>query len=135
VAFTASARRVRIAATVSAAVLGGSLLAGSTAAADSAPMVPHRPYGTVTAKSGLNVRQYPSTDSSVRYVLRFGQNIGLDCKVRAQNIRGNTFWYKLRGQYSWVSARYVTNHGTVRLCKDVHPTAMNNSVQSEAAMG
>lgn len=133
-AFPASARRVRIAAAVSAAVLGGTLLAGSAEAVAS-PVVLAQPTGTVNAPSGLNVRQYPSTDSSVEGLLRNHQTITIDCKVRAQNISGNTVWYKLYNQNRWVTAKYVTNHATVQYCKDAHPTAMNNSSASKRAMG
>lgn len=146
-AATVTPRRVRIAATVSAVVLGGSFLGASTAqavapnagASDStstAAAHPHRPYGVVTARTGLNVRQYPSTDSSVRGVLRHHQKVGLDCKVHAQNIRGNSLWYKLRGSNeAWVAARYVKNHGNVPLCKKRYRTSLTDSEKSREAMG
>ncbi|MGH3313528.1 MAG: SH3 domain-containing protein [Streptomyces sp.] len=130
-----TARRARIAATVSAVLLSGSLLGASAAEASTAAYPPHRPFGTVTAKSGLNVRQYPSTDSSVLFVLPFRAQRGLDCKVRAQNIEGNTLWYKLRNKEAWVTARFMDNTGFVPFCKDVHPTAASSSMKSQEAMG
>ena len=45
-----------------AVALGATLLAVPAQAAPG----PAKPYGVVTAKTGLNQRQYPSTDSSVR---------------------------------------------------------------------
>lgn len=129
-----TARRVRIAATASAVLLSGSLL-GASAAEASTVAPPARPYGTVTAVSGLNVRQYPSTDSSVLYVLPYRAQRGLDCKVHAQNIQGNTLWYKLRYSQAWVSARFMHNTGYVPLCKDVHRTAATDSAKSKMAMG
>jgi len=130
-----TARRARIAATASAVLLGGSLLGAGAAQATDTVVPPHRPYGTVTAHSGLNVRQYPSTDSSVRYVLPYRAVRGLDCKVHAQNIMGNTLWYKLRNSQDWVSARYVHNTGSVPLCKDRYHSALTDSAKSREAMG
>lgn len=141
-----TARRVRIAATASAVLMGGSLLGASAAQAaptvspETAPAAseaawPKKPYGIVTARSGLNVRQYPSTDSSVKYVLPHGAKRGLDCKIRAQVIKGNPYWYKLRNSNYWISARYVKNIGHVKLCKDVRPSALNNSEKARKAMG
>ncbi|WP_314172531.1 SH3 domain-containing protein [Streptomyces winkii] len=142
-----TARRVRIAATATAVLMGGSLLGasaaqasttavqGSTPKASDTAAWPKKPYGIVTARSGLNVRQYPSTDSSVKYVLPFGAKRGLDCKVRAQIIDGNPFWYKLRDSNYWISARYVHNVGHVKLCKDVHRSALTNSAKAQKAMG
>jgi len=132
-----TARRVRIAATASAVLLGGSLLGASAAEANDSAVAahPHKPYGIVTAKSGLNVRQYPSTDSSVKYVLPHGAKRGLDCKVRAQVIDHNPYWYKLRNSQSWVSARYVHNVGHVKLCKDRYPSPLTDSAESQKAMG
>jgi hypothetical protein len=129
-----TARRVRIAATASAVLMGGSLL-GASAAEAAVAAHPHRPYGVVTAQSGLNVRQYPSTDSSVKYVLPYRAERGLDCKVRAQNINGNAYWYKLRNSQYWISARYVRNVGHVELCKDRYPSSLTDSARSQRAMG
>ena len=80
---------------------------------------PTEPYGTVVAGSGLNERQYPSTDSHIVGSLPHGAQVGLKCKVRAQNIDGNTLWYLLRRNHNWVTARFVANHGTVPYCKNV----------------
>ncbi|MFC4493001.1 SH3 domain-containing protein [Streptomyces ovatisporus] len=129
-----TARRVRIAATASAVLLGGSLLGASSAEATVAAD-PHKPFGVVTAKSGLNVRQYPSTDSSVKYVLPYHAKRGLDCKVRAQVIDGNPYWYKLRNSQYWVSARYVHNVGHVKLCKDRYPSPLTDTSKAQKAMG
>ncbi|MCX4722356.1 SH3 domain-containing protein [Streptomyces sp. NPDC090052] len=114
-----------------AVALGATLMAAAPAQAD-----PHGPYGTVTARTGLIERQYPSTDSSVRGSLHFRQTVALKCKVRAQNIEGNTVWYLLRDRQVWVSARYMDNHGFVKYCKDVDRSSreMLNSVP-KGAMG
>lgn len=129
-----TARRFRIAASASAVLLGGSLL-GASAAEATVTADPHRPYGVVTAKSGLNVRQYPSTDSSVKYVLPYHAKRGLDCKIRAQVIDHNPYWYKLRNSNYWVSARYVHNVGHVKLCKDRYPSTLTDTERSQNAMG
>lgn len=133
-----TARRVRLAATATALLMGGTLLGASTAQASSsadAAAWPEKPYGIVTAKSGLNVRQYPSTDSSVKDFLPYHAKRGLDCKIRAQVIAGNPYWYKLRNSNWWISARYVHNVGHVKLCKDKYPSAMNDSSMARKAMG
>ncbi|MET7639958.1 SH3 domain-containing protein [Streptomyces sp. NPDC005438] len=126
-------RRVRVAVGIGALLLGGSVVGAS--AAQAAPAAPAKPYGTVTTQNGTNVRAYPSTDSSVKDVLEYKEQVGLDCKVNAQNIQGNTVWYKLRGSERWVSARYVDNTGSVPLCKDKFPSAQSHSEESRKADG
>jgi hypothetical protein len=113
-----------------AAALGATLLAAAPAQA-----APAQPYGTVTAPSGLNERQFPSTDSSTRGVLAYHAQVGLQCKVRAQNIDGNTIWYRLRGSHNWISARYVANTGYVKYCKDVLLSDFVANSAAQHAMG
>lgn len=103
---------------------------GVAQATQSAP--PAKPYGTVTASPGVNARQYLSTDSSVRAVLKHHQKVGLDCKVRAQSVEGNTVWYKLRVSERWVPARYVANTGNVPLCKDKHPAKLSQKEKKQS---
>ncbi|GAA2462212.1 SH3 domain-containing protein [Streptomyces macrosporus] len=95
------------------------LLVGAAAVTAPAQAQPARPYGTVVGTDGVYERQFPSTDSSSRGRLPYRTQIGLRCKVRAQNVDGNTVWYLLRDRPTWVSARYVANTGTVPYCKDV----------------
>ncbi|MCK7624836.1 SH3 domain-containing protein [Streptomyces sp. RS10V-4] len=110
-----------------ALALGATLLVAAPAQAKPQPQPrpqpqtgPAKPYGTVTAARGMNERQDPSTDSAPRGYLRNRTQVGLVCKVRAQNIRGNDVWYLLREHRStWVSAKHVTNTGYVKYCKDV----------------
>lgn len=116
-------------AVTAAAALGGTLLAAPAQAA------PALPYGTVISPTGVNERQYPSTDSSVRGTLGYHAQVGLSCKVRAQNISGNDIWYLLRDRSVWVSAKYVNNTGTVRYCKDVMRSALDGSLKSQLAQG
>jgi hypothetical protein len=109
--------------TTRASVTAASVVAAvlSTLAITAAPAQAHptKPFGTVIARSGLNERQYPSTDSHIVGSLPHGAEVGLKCKVRAQNIDGNTIWYLLRRNHHWVTARFVQNHGFVPFCKDV----------------
>ncbi|MFI1094926.1 SH3 domain-containing protein [Streptomyces sp. NPDC020917] len=100
--------------------MGGVLFAAAPAQAQ-----PALPYGTVTSPAGLNVRQFPSTDSSVVGFLAYHAQTGLTCKVRAQDIDGNTLWYLMRGSSHerWLSARYVANTGTVPYCNTVLTSA------------
>ncbi|WP_328462025.1 SH3 domain-containing protein [Streptomyces sp. NBC_00448] len=113
------------------AVALGTTLLGATAAQAATPA---RPYGTVVAGAGVVQRQFPSTDSSVKGSLAYHQQVGLRCKVHAQNIEGNDIWYLLRDNSNWVSAKYVDNTGTVDLCKDVlrSSTAVMNAVPKGA---
>jgi hypothetical protein len=110
-----------------AAALGATLLAAAPAQA-----VPAKPYGTVTVNS-LNERQYPSTDSSVKGILHYRAQVGLVCKVRAQNIAGNDVWYLVRGpRATWIAAKYVTNTGYVKYCKDVMPSRTPDAASKNA---
>ncbi len=95
------------------------LLVCASAATAPAQAQPTRPYGTVVSTDGIYQRQFPSTDSSSRGLLPYREQAGLRCKVRAQDIDGNTVWYLLRDRPTWVAARYVANTGTVPYCKDV----------------
>ncbi|WP_016909422.1 hypothetical protein [Streptomyces xiaopingdaonensis] len=126
-------RHPRIVAGVGAVLLTGSLAgAGSAQAAPQDPSTisdskaptaaPGKPYVTVTA-SRLYRRMYPSTDSTRKGGYNRGAKVGVDCKVNAQNVQGNTIWYKIRGEERWLSARWAKNTGSVRLCKQVFRSA------------
>ncbi|MFI8851343.1 SH3 domain-containing protein [Streptomyces sp. NPDC053499] len=84
---------------------------------------PPKPFGTVVSDNGVNLRKYPSTDSSIVGALSHGTEVGLRSKVNAQNIDGNSIWYLLRDKAAWVAARHVDNTGQVPLSKDVEPAA------------
>ncbi|WP_262413584.1 SH3 domain-containing protein [Actinacidiphila acidipaludis] len=111
--------------------LGGALFAAAPAQA--LPAQPALPYGTVVSPAGLNVRQFPSTDSSVVGFLANHAQVGLTCKVRAQDIDGNTIWYLMRGtsHERWLSARYVANTGTVPFCNTVLSAAASLATQGQ----
>ncbi|MFI9240476.1 SH3 domain-containing protein [Streptomyces sp. NPDC053079] len=115
---------------IAAAALGGSLLA---VPAQAAP--PTRPYGTVVAGSGIVERAYPSTDSSVRGILKFHGQAALRCKVRAQDVGGNPVWYLLRDRATWVAAKYIENTGEVPVCKAVNHKALDDAPETRAAVG
>ncbi|GAU67385.1 hypothetical protein SSP35_04_04740 [Streptomyces sp. NBRC 110611] len=104
-----------------AVALGATLSIASPAqATPGPPSTTAKPYGTVTSKKGLSARQYPSTDSSVKGYFHRGMQVGLVCKVRTQPVGGNTVWYLTREERAaWVAAKYVTNSGHVKYCKDV----------------
>jgi SH3 domain-containing protein len=69
----------------------------------------------VIARTGLNIRAMPTTNSAVTGgPIKYGTVIRISCKVVGQNIDGNKFWYKLadaRFARGYVSARYVDNIG------------------------
>ena len=130
---TLVSRHPKVLAGVGAVLLAGSLAGAGTAQAASqdsstssdskAPVAaPGKPYVTVTANR-LYRRMYPSTDSSRHGGYNHGAKVGVDCKVNAQKVDGNTIWYKVRGEERWISARYATNHGSVPLCKQVFRSA------------
>ncbi|MEV6780769.1 SH3 domain-containing protein [Streptomyces syringium] len=126
-------RTLAIRGMIAAAALATPLLA--VAPAQSAP-VPVAPSGTVTAASGVNERAYPSTDSKVTgRPLKHRAPIGLRCKVRAQNIGGNEYWYLLRARPTWVAAKYVGAVGSVPLCRSVNRSALDDTPATRAAMG
>lgn len=137
--------RARIAAAISVAALGGSLLAGGVAQADSAPathatadspglasVAPARPYGTVTARTGLNVREYPTTAADSLKTLHHRQQVGLKCRDASQRVGNTRVWYKLRGQRGWVTAYYVRATGHVPKCPN---SSSSSAEESENAMG
>ncbi|MFE7121050.1 SH3 domain-containing protein [Streptomyces sp. NPDC057654] len=117
----ASAGALITAAALSATLLGAAPVQASPTPSTPAKAAPARPYGTVVTRSKeLIERQYPSTDSAARGSLKRGAQVGLRCKVHAQNIENrNTIWYLLRDRAVWVTAAYVDNTGDVKYCKDV----------------
>ncbi|WP_414505439.1 SH3 domain-containing protein [Streptomyces sp. NEAU-L66] len=113
--------------------LGATLLAAAPAQATPGPA---KPFGVVTAKKGLSERQYPSTDSSVRGYLRHRAHVGLVCKVRTQSVGGNSVWYLTRAERgTWVAAKYVTNSGQVKYCKDIHRTRVQTNHPAKHTVG
>ncbi|MEU5209121.1 SH3 domain-containing protein [Streptomyces sp. NPDC020742] len=119
-----------------AVALGATLSLASPAQATPGPADTMKPFGTVTAKRGLSARQYPSTDSSVKGYYRHRAQVGLVCKVRTQSVGGNSLWYLTREERgTWVAAKYVTNSGVVKYCKDVQrgrliqPGGRNNAAK------
>ncbi|WP_411133367.1 SH3 domain-containing protein [Streptomyces sp. C10] len=116
-----------------AVALGATLFAATPAQATPGPA---KPFGVVTAKKGLSERQYPSTDSSVRGYLRHRAHVGLVCKVRTQSVGGNSVWYLTRAERgTWVAAKYVTNSGQVKYCKDVHRTRVQSNHPAKHTVG
>ncbi|GAA3178540.1 MULTISPECIES: SH3 domain-containing protein [Streptomyces] len=97
-----------------AAALSTTVLGAAPAQAAAA-----QPYGKVLSATGMKERQYPSTDAPTAGFQRHGAQVGLRCKVRAQNVGGNDVWYQLRDRATWVSAKYVANTAPVPFCKDV----------------
>ncbi|MER5852168.1 SH3 domain-containing protein [Streptomyces sp. NPDC002012] len=127
------ARRIAVGSGAAAViVLGAPLLA---AAAPAQASVPVEPYATVISQNGVNERQYPSTDSSVVGILQYADQVGLRCKVRAQNIADNNVWYLLLDEQTWISARYVVQTGTVPYCKDLQQNRLTYSPEAADARG
>ncbi|MEU1630183.1 SH3 domain-containing protein [Streptomyces sp. NPDC020096] len=79
--------------------------------------------GRVVARHGVVVRSGPSTRYRVVGHLASGRIVNIICKVRGQQVRGNSIWYKLDTRpREWVSASYVKNLGKIpRLCRNLKP--------------
>ncbi|MEV5506742.1 SH3 domain-containing protein [Streptomyces orinoci] len=120
---------------IAVAALGGSLLASGPAGAAPAPPGARLPYGTVIALQGVNERAYPSLDSSSRGILKYRTQVGLRCKVHAQEVGRNGIWYLLRDRDTWVAAKWVGNTGEVPRCRGVNRSAADQSAESRNAMG
>lgn len=73
--------------------------------------------GRVITKAGVLVRSGPSQRYRVVGSYSYNSIIPIVCKVRGQNVNGNSLWYKTpKGNF--VSARYVANVGSIpRYCR------------------
>ncbi|WP_406134842.1 SH3 domain-containing protein [Streptomyces sp. NBC_01089] len=73
--------------------------------------------GRVITKAGVVVRSGPSQRYRVVGSYSYNSIISIVCKVRGQNVNGNSLWYKTpKGNF--VSARYVANVGSIpRYCR------------------
>ncbi|MCK1823197.1 SH3 domain-containing protein [Streptomyces sp. XM83C] len=79
-------------------------------------------WGTVTTRTELNVRQQPTTHSSVVASLDPGTHVRVQCKVLGQSVNGNPYWYWLSGTQGWASAAFVDVRGArVPTCADPCP--------------
>lgn len=65
---------------------------------------------------GLGVRPGPGTQYAKTSSIPSGTVVALQCKVNAQNVDGNTIWYKLADGSGWIAARYAQNLNKVPLC-------------------
>ena len=110
------------------------LLAGTGVAQATQAPAPAQPAGKVVSPNGVNARQYPSLDSSPQAVLKHRQELRLVCKVRAQRVNGNPYWFKIRGERQWVAARHVASAENVPFCKTTHPTKLSQQEQQESAI-
>ncbi|MEU6123040.1 SH3 domain-containing protein [Streptomyces sp. NPDC047123] len=69
--------------------------------------------GTVIARSGLLIRDRPTTAGRAIGSLPRGKIVTIRCKVKGERINGNHRWYVLtNGTYAYSSARYIANIGT-----------------------
>ncbi|MFE6776601.1 hypothetical protein [Streptomyces sp. NPDC057702] len=125
----ARTRRARVtAATLALGVAASGLALGlSTASAQATEKTqaaaPAKPHVTVDTRSSkpLNIRMYPSEDATDVGNLSNGTVVGLDCRVRAQQIQDSTYWYKIRGKEQWITAEFTKNlTGSLPLCKDFY---------------
>lgn len=64
--------------------------------------------GVTTAT--VNRRQGPTHSDMIVGRIAVGTPVRIVCKVRSDNVDGNTLWYRISDE-SWVSARYVANRG------------------------
>ncbi|MEU3739901.1 SH3 domain-containing protein [Streptomyces sp. NPDC032198] len=73
--------------------------------------------GKVISKTGVHVRQQPSSSSRITGAYRSGQTIDLICRKVGQPVGGNRTWYQVKTPKGWVTARYVKANGPVPYCK------------------
>lgn len=66
-------------------------------------------YGTVTARTGVVIRAYPTTQSAKLGAYPHRARVALACKAKSENVQGNSWWFKLANRSGWVTARYVEN--------------------------
>lgn len=102
---TSSVRRASVA--LLALTAGTSSLAANAHAAD--------PYAEVIARSHLYIRAEATMASKVLGSYEKGARVNVSCKVKNQNVRGNSIWYK--EPTGWISARYARNLSPVPLCE------------------
>lgn len=91
---------------------GASLGLAAPHAAAASDVVLNAVDGKVIAKTSLAEHTGPSTalDLSGKGYAS-GTVISIDCKLNGTTVDGNPRWYKIKGEKSWVSARYVENIG------------------------
>ncbi|MFD7219802.1 SH3 domain-containing protein [Streptomyces sp. NPDC059892] len=76
------------------------------------------PKGKVVSRITLSIREEPTSRSAYLGGLRPGTVIPLFCKVRGENVDGNTLWYLLGdARPGYVAARYVENQSPVPFCR------------------
>lgn len=64
--------------------------------------------GTVVARTSLAERSGPSRHAPIGGAgYAKGSTIAIDCGMDGSTVDGNQVWYKVAGQRTWVSARYV----------------------------
>ncbi|WP_371525059.1 SH3 domain-containing protein [Streptomyces sp. NBC_01283] len=73
--------------------------------------------GKVISKTGVHVRQQPTSSSRITGAYRKGQSIDLICRKVGQPVGGNRTWYQVKTPKGWVTARYVKANGAVPPCK------------------
>lgn len=91
---------------------GSSLGLAAPHAAAASDVVLNAVDGKVIAKTSLAERTGPSTELG-KAGKGYGEGtiISIDCKLNGSTVDGNPRWYKIKGEKSWVSARYVENIG------------------------
>lgn len=134
--------------TAATGILAAGTVAGTAFAATAAPAaapaasVLNTPgdndlyQGQVIARTGLNIRAMPTTNSADVGTIKYGTIIRISCKVKSQSIDGNPFWYKLadaRFHAGWVTARYVDNVGRApEYCRNGMADAPGDDAVGEA---
>lgn len=121
-------KSLRTSAAVATAALALSAVAAAPAVATTAPsgQAPSAPsatayhhwykLGKVTARHGVNIRQYPNTHSRILGSYPHHAIVKIKCKVRGEEVRGNDRWYKLAWRPGYVSARWVKNLDHIPWC-------------------
>ncbi|MFI0980002.1 hypothetical protein ACH4SP_23730 [Streptomyces sp. NPDC021093] len=90
--------------------------AAESVQAVSAVAARHGVGGRVTSRTGQIVRSHPTTHSANIGSYRAHAIVRIACKVRGQNVGGNSIWFKLWDRSGWMSAKYVDNFSYVGWC-------------------
>lgn len=114
------------------AVAAGVAIAATVGAATSAQASGPGPTGVVTAASGLNARQAPTTQATKTFAYQRGVTVGLYCRTTGTSVGGSRVWYSTSPSGTrWVTGAYVDASGPVPRC----PSGATGDAKAVATTG
>lgn len=107
-------------------------IAAAVGAATSAQASGPGPTGVVTAASGLNARQAPTTQATKTFAYPLGVTVGLYCRTTGTSVGGSRVWYSTDPSGTrWVTGAYVDASGPVPRC----PSGATGDAKAVATTG